>query len=243
MSSLPASETRAYLKSCLEWRKSCFCFIISRRFPNSNCPTWFCYLLLVDTFLFWIHHVDFCKLTTYCWIASSHIQKMRMSPISTGNWNSTLEHAHNTREPVSRRQTCVRACVRSLHCVVQCSRFCVDSSFVFRFQALWKHVYCVHMALPNCVCCAGSSPAGGSVVRDPPHLKSVPPISRLTPCLLHTFNTVFLKCAPLLVFRPSFWFLDPPAAIFWRRACLYDVIELSKNMVDDCGQTCGCGEL
>jgi len=34
------------------------------------------------------------------------------------------------------------------------------------------------------------------------HLKSVPPISRLPPWLLHTSNTVFKKVPPLLVFDP-----------------------------------------
>jgi len=50
----------------------------------------------------------------------------------------------------------------------------------------------------------GPSPASG--VR-PPHLRSVPPISRLAPWFLHTSNTVFCKCTPLLVFGPSsvFW--------------------------------------
>jgi len=44
-----------------------------------------------------------------------------------------------------------------------------------------------------------------------PHLKSVPHITRLCPWLLHTSNTVFLKCAPIL-------FLINPAAESWRRA-------------------------
>jgi len=42
---------------------------------------------------------------------------------------------------------------------------------------------------------------GGSGAR-PPHMKSVPPISRFVPRLLHTSNTVFLKCAPPSGFWP-----------------------------------------
>ena len=63
----------------------------------------------------------------------------------------------------------------------------------------------------------GPSPASG--VR-PPHLRSVPPISRLAPWFLHTSNTVFCKCTPLLVFGPSLCFLALPAAKSWRRAWL-----------------------
>jgi len=41
------------------------------------------------------------------------------------------------------------------------------------------------------VALTGSSPAGGASGARHPHLKSVPPISRLAPRLLHTSNTVF----------------------------------------------------
>jgi len=44
--------------------------------------------------------------------------------------------------------------------------------------------------------------SGGASGARPPHLKSVPPISRLAPWLLHTSNTVFLKCAAPSVFWP-----------------------------------------
>ena len=50
--------------------------------------------------------------------------------------------------------------------------------------------------------CQGRRQRGASGARTP-HLKSVPPISRLAHRLLHTSNTVFLKCGP------SFWFLAP----------------------------------
>jgi len=53
---------------------------------------------------------------------------------------------------------------------------------------------------------------GVSFRASPPISNLFPPISRLAPWLLHTSNTVFLKCGP------SFWFLAPPAAISWRRA-------------------------
>ena len=51
--------------------------------------------------------------------------------------------------------------------------------------------------LIRAVACGGASGAR------PPHLKSVPHISRLAPQLLHTSNTVLHKCAP------PFWILAP----------------------------------
>jgi len=54
------------------------------------------------------------------------------------------------------------------------------------------------------------------------HLKSVPPISRLGPWLLHTSNTVFKKCGPL------FWFLAPPSG-FWPPCCLILATGLLKQ--------------
>ena len=48
----------------------------------------------------------------------------------------------------------------------------------------------------------------GSSDAPPSHLKSVPSISCLARRLLHTSNTVFLKCGP------PFWFLPPPSG-FW----------------------------
>ena len=50
----------------------------------------------------------------------------------------------------------------------------------------------------------------------PPHLKLVPPISRLAGCYIHPI-LYFKNVAPLLVFGSS-WFLAPPAATSWRRA-------------------------
>jgi len=47
--------------------------------------------------------------------------------------------------------------------------------------------------------------SGGASGARPPHLKSVLPISRLAPWLLHTSNTAFSKCEPLLVFGPPCW--------------------------------------
>jgi len=41
-----------------------------------------------------------------------------------------------------------------------------------------------------------------------PHLKYVPPISRLIPWLLHTSNTVFKKRGPSWFLAPSFF--GPP---------------------------------
>ena len=67
----------------------------------------------------------------------------------------------------------------------------------------------------------GPSPAQGrgSGAR-PPHLKSVPPISRLAHRLLHTSNTVFKKCgSPCWFLAPPSGFWPPPAAKSWRRAC------------------------
>ena len=53
----------------------------------------------------------------------------------------------------------------------------------------------------------------------PPHLRSVPPISVWPPgCYIHPIM-YFKNVAPLLVFGPYFWFLAPPAAKSWRRAC------------------------
>jgi len=58
-------------------------------------------------------------------------------------------------------------------------------------------------------CVVGRAVASGEASgAQPPHLKSVPPISRLTHRLLHTSNTVFKKCGP------PFWFLVPPSG-FW----------------------------
>jgi len=69
---------------------------------------------------------------------------------------------------------------------------------------------------------SGMSPAGGQWC-SAPHLKSVPPHSRLAPWLLPTSNTVFLKCG-----RP-FWFLAPPGAISWRRAwAVYSFLALTS---------------
>jgi len=62
------------------------------------------------------------------------------------------------------------------------------------------------------------------VVPGRPFEIGAPPISRLDPQLLHISNTVFQKCGPLSGFWPSFWFLAPPAAKSWRRACR-DVVE------------------
>ena len=75
---------------------------------------------------------------------------------------------------------------------------------------------------------AGPSPAGGAVVPGP-HLRSVPPISRLAPRLLHASNTVFLKCGPLLVFDPFVCFFAPPAAKSWRRACVTAAIHKAET--------------
>ena len=62
----------------------------------------------------------------------------------------------------------------------------------------------------NSVCSTRQSrrQRGASGTR-PPHLKSVPPFSRLAPRLLHISNTVFKKCGPHLFFCPSIWFLAP----------------------------------
>jgi len=49
----------------------------------------------------------------------------------------------------------------------------------------------------------------GAVVPGSPIWNRCPPISRLAHRLLHTSNTAFQKCAPLLVFGPSFWFFSP----------------------------------
>ena len=53
---------------------------------------------------------------------------------------------------------------------------------------------------------------------DPP-LKSVPPLHFWPPdCCIHLIQ--YLKnVAPLLVFGPSFWLSEPPAAKSWRRPC------------------------
>ena len=75
----------------------------------------------------------------------------------------------------------------------------------------------------------GPSPAGGPVVPDP-HLKSVPPISRLAPRLLHTSNIVFFKCGPLSGFWPLLLVFGPPAAKSWRRACCSALPPLSANL-------------
>ena len=55
----------------------------------------------------------------------------------------------------------------------------------------------------------GRRQRGGSGARSP-HLKSVPPISRLAPCLLHTSNTVFWKCGPSSGFWPLLLVIAPP---------------------------------
>ena len=64
-----------------------------------------------------------------------------------------------------------------------------------------------------------TSPAGATVVLAPP-FEIGAPISRLAPgCCIHPI--LYLKnVPPLLVLGPSFWFLAPPAAKSWRRACL-----------------------
>jgi len=58
----------------------------------------------------------------------------------------------------------------------------------------------------TCTLCQGRRERGGQWC-PAPHLKSVTPISRWAPRLLHTSNTVVFKCAP-------------PAAKSWRRACV-----------------------
>jgi len=60
----------------------------------------------------------------------------------------------------------------------------------------------------------GRRQRGGAVVPGLPIWHRCP-ISCLFPLLLHTSNTVFLKCGT------PFWFLAPPAAKSWRRACLW----------------------
>ena len=56
----------------------------------------------------------------------------------------------------------------------------------------------------------GPSPAGGSVVPGPPHLKSVPPNFTFgPPVAAYIQYCIFKMWPPLLVFGPSFWFLAP----------------------------------
>jgi len=66
----------------------------------------------------------------------------------------------------------------------------------------------------------GRRQRGGPVVPGPP-FEICAPHFILVAWLLHTSNTVFKNCTPLLGFDSSFCFLAPPAAKLWRRACWY----------------------
>jgi len=68
---------------------------------------------------------------------------------------------------------------------------------------------------------AGPSPEGGQWC-PAPHLKSVPPISRFAPRLLHTSNTVFENMCPPSGVWPLHLIFGLPAAKSWRWACQRD---------------------
>jgi len=67
-----------------------------------------------------------------------------------------------------------------------------------------------------------------------PHLKSVPPISRLAPRLQHTSNTVFLKCGP------PFGFWSPLLLNPCDGPGLHNNIVHGRNFVVKCGGTAWC---
>ena len=86
--------------------------------------------------------------------------------------------------------------------------------FSFDKEIIWSHRDYLKMASSiepsNSV--SGSSPAGGHW-RPDPHLKSVPPHFTFGPPV----PTYIQYC--ILKMWPPFWFLAPPAAKFWWRAC------------------------
>ena len=75
----------------------------------------------------------------------------------------------------------------------------------FKMAIFWVHSH------------QGGRQRGGPVVPGPPFEICAPHFT-FDPWLLHTSNTVFQKCGPLLGFGPSLWFLASPAAKSWRRA-------------------------
>ena len=77
-----------------------------------------------------------------------------------------------------------------------------------------------HHTSVNDICSVGRAVASW-VASDarPPIWNRCNPISRLAHRLLHTSNTVFKKCAPLL-------FFGPPAAKSWRQAWVSDIRSL-----------------
>jgi len=59
-----------------------------------------------------------------------------------------------------------------------------------------------------------------------PHFTFGPPVATyIQYCILK-------MCTPLLFFGPSFWFLGPPAAKSWRRACL--IVYLGDRLFYSC---------
>jgi len=71
----------------------------------------------------------------------------------------------------------------------------------------------------SCMCGSGRSPAGRPVVPGPPFEICAPHFTFGPLVAAYIQYNIFKMWPPLLVFGPSFWFLAPFAAIFWRRAC------------------------
>ena len=78
---------------------------------------------------------------------------------------------------------------------------------------------------------SGSSPAGGPVVPGLPIWNRCPPF-QVWPTGFCIHPILYIKnVPPLLVYGPSFWFLAPPAAKYWRLACVLYVLQLAKSPI------------